>query len=281
LICSKGTPSHRNPDGQAMGGRILLQLSIGIAGGCAIALLSYRLKFLGRGGAIAQGILGTILLGVGGWSWTVPMVVFFLVASALSQFAERARIGPGADGRGSRRDAVQVVANGGIAGLLVVLGAVLHDPRLYLVFLGAVAAAASDTLATEVGTLVGGRPRLITTLQPVPRGTSGGVTIAGTLAAAGGAAIVAASGLPWIPTGLHEIVPPLAGGFAGSLVDSVLGATVQGRFRCRVCGKSTEQRIHCGQQCIHTGGLRSLTNDGVNVLCTAAGAACAALLACT
>ncbi|MGA9119526.1 MAG: DUF92 domain-containing protein [Bacteroidota bacterium] len=257
----------------------LLQLLAGTAGALGIATVSYRLKFLGKGGATAQGILGTILLGVGGWQWTVPMLVFFLTASSLSKFADRNRKDIVLEGRGSTRDAIQVFSNGGIAGGLVLLGVCLHDARMYLPFLGAVAAAAADTIATEIGTVYGSRPRLITSLKPAPSGTSGAVTGMGLLGAFGGAAMVSVAGLPWVPgKEFVAVLPSVAGGMAGSLVDSILGASAQGRFQCNGCGKLTEQVTHCGQPARLVAGSRFLTNDVVNILCTAVGAICAALL---
>jgi uncharacterized membrane protein len=115
--------------------------------------------------------------------------------------------------------------------------------------------------------------------QRVPAGTSGAVTTAGSLALAAGAAVTAA-------TALLAGLPPsaaagaLAGGIAGAWADTLAGAAVQERRRCDRCGEDTEQRVHaCGTPTRVRGGLPGLGNDGVNGLCTVAGAAVGAAVA--
>ena len=71
-------------------------------------------------------------------------------------------------------------------------------------------------------------------------------------------------------------------GSAGMLLDSLLGATLQGRFRCDACAEATERRVHrCGAPTRRVGGLRWISNDAINAITTiamtAAGAAESAL----
>ena len=92
-----------------------------------------------------------------------------------------------------------------------------------------VATAAADTCSSEVGKAYGDRTMGITTLQPVPPGTEGGVSLEGTLAGAAAAALVAAMG----PVGrlyAWTLVPLVAvAGVLGSLAESVLGAVAERR----------------------------------------------------
>jgi uncharacterized membrane protein len=53
-------------------------------------------------------------------------------------------------------------------------------------------------------------------------------------------------------------------GFIGSTFDSVLGSTLQGKFNCAICNKTVENKIHCGNNSIHTSGIKWLDNDVVN-----------------
>jgi uncharacterized membrane protein len=110
-------------------------------------------------------------------------------------------------------------------------------------------------------------PRHLLTWRRVPAGTSGGITPYGCLGAAGGALLVAGTGAL---AGHDPRLWALAAiGFGGMVVDSALGAAVQGRFRCGACGESSEWRVHrCGAVTIHEGGWRWLDNDGVNGLAT-------------
>src|SRR5512132_300126 len=116
--------------------------------------------------------------------------------------------------------------------------------------------------------------RLITTGGVVPVGTSGGISALGTLAAlAGGATIGLAAGL--LPSGLAwwtALPLGLVSGLAGSLVDSLLGASLQRQGYCPSCQAATEARIHyCGAATEPTRGYAWLGNDAVNFLASLAG----------
>ena len=141
---------------------------------------------------------------------------------------------------------------------------------------GGLAASAADTWATEIGTMVGQTPRSILDGRRLMVGQSGGVTLAGTVGAVAGSSFVAAvvAGAEW-PRGLW--LPVAAGGIAGALADSVIGATVQQRRWCDACEKPTEMQIHrCGAASRQVGGARFIENDGVNLMATAVGAGIAA-----
>lgn len=239
-----------------------------------ISLISYRAKFLTVDGALAQFVLGTILLGLGGWGWTVPMVAFFATSSILSRFWKRRR----ADAevyfeKSSCRDAGQVIANGGAAGLATLAWFFTHDVSLYHLSLGAIAAATADTWATEIGTLSPSQPILITTLQRTERGTSGAVSLLGTIAGVAGAFFISLTSLPWIEISdrLSSVFVLTASGLVGSFADSIAGALLQARYRCAVCRKITERRVHCGHESEKVGGFNLIRNDQVNLICTAFG----------
>jgi uncharacterized membrane protein len=161
----------------------------------------------------------------------------------------------------------------------------------FVAFLGAVATATADTLATEIGLLNPLPPRLITKpRQVVPPGTSGGVSVAGELATLlgtlliGGIAAILAAPF-WINLLGASLMPELAGiapvtfvlvamvgGFIGCTVDSVLGATIQGHWTCNVCGKLTEKKTHCEEKSTYLRGNRFLDNHMVNLVSCLIGA---------
>lgn len=253
------------------------RLAIGLPLAAGIAVVARRARTLTPDGAVAATAVGGIVFAATGLRGAAALVSFFLTSSALG------RVPPGRgakQARGATRDAVQVLANGGVPAACALASAVVRAPwhgRMAAAYAGAVAAAAADTWATEIGGRLGKSPRSIATLAPVPAGTSGGITVAGLLGSLGGAALVAQiinARSPRVRTRLATLVA----GMAGSLADSLLGATVQERRVCSRCHGMTEARTCCGQPTIVLGGVPGITNDAVNVMATAAGAAVGAAL---
>lgn len=264
----------------------MTKLLIGGLTAVIIAYLAYRVRSLNQSGAIAAAILGTIVFGLGGSAWAILMLTFFISSSALSRLSGKAHaIHDFA--KGSRRDAAQVVANGGIAGLLGLTWFVLSKslpgnpvlPALWLGFAASLAGANADTWGTELGIYNPRQPILLTTFKRVPKGTSGGVSGVGTAAALAGAGLVGGmavlcTALGWapasaIPPGMQLMIVTL-GGFAGSLIDSCLGATVQAIYYCPTCERETERHPQhtCGTGTTLKRGWRWLNNDWVNLACT-------------
>ncbi|MEN6434416.1 MAG: YbhB/YbcL family Raf kinase inhibitor-like protein [Anaerolineaceae bacterium] len=269
----------------------LFQLFLGFIAAILISTLAYLVRSLNLSGAIAAAILGTITFGLGGLSWAIILLGFFISSSFLShflkkrkeQFAEKFS-------KGSRRDFGQVIANGGIAGLFVIAHLIFPESTLpWFGYAATLAAANADTWATELGVLSKNEPHLITSGKVVERGTSGGVTWFGTSAAFAGAAFIALLAVLFWPGGffivslitavVYFFVIAIAG-LVGSLIDSLLGATLQAIYCCPACQKETERHpLHtCNTPTNQIRGLRWLNNDWVNITCTITGAILACVL---
>ena len=257
---------------------MLARAIAGVVLAVAATVIARRAHTLSKTGAATSAVVGALAIAAG-WSWGFLLLSVFVSASALSKLGERKKatlLGPVVQ-KGDERDAGQVLANGGIYAVAALGYIIFPSPVWQAVGIGALAAAAADTWATEIGTLFGGEPISIASGKRVPPGTSGGVTLVGTLAAAGGAIFVAAA------AALANWPVPFAaaalGGMAGALTDSVLGATVQARRWCDVCAKSTERLVHdCGTPTRHAGGVVGFDNDAVNAVCSGVGALIALLL---
>jgi len=164
------------------------------------------------------------------------------------------------------------LANGGPALLVLAVGAAQWLPE-YIAWPGFAAALASvtaDTWATELGVLSKTQPQLITTGQRVPKGTSGAVSLTGSLAAAGGALLIALTaglvGSGYFTPGVLAAIT--LAGILGAYFDSFIGATVQAIYYCAACKKETEQHpTHsCGAATTRQRGWRWMNNDWVNFL---------------
>ena len=244
----------------------------------AVTFAARRTRSLTMSGAVTAAIVGTLAIAAG-WSWGFLLGSFFVTASALSRLGEQRKmelVGAIVQ-KGGERDVKQVLSNGGVFALSALGYLILPSPIWYAIGIGALSASTADTWATEVGTLAGGEPVSITSGRRVPPGTSGGVTLMGSVAGAGGALFIAACAAL-----AHWPVPFAAvalGGVAGALADSLLGATLQARRWCDLCARSTERLVHsCGTPTRHEGGVAGFDNDAVNAVCSGVGALVALLL---
>ncbi len=253
----------------------------------ALAIGAWRAHVLDRWGALTAFLIGfvTFVFPADGWKWFMVLLVFLVVSSYMTHYKYQVKRKKGfAQEKGGARGWPNVAANGVVAGFLVLLTPFFPRENILAAFLGAVATANADTLATEIGLLSPTDPRLITNLRKVvPAGTSGGISILGELATLfGGLVIGIAAGLlqmmenPGWPAELLLGTTMIAG-LAGCTVDSIIGATVQGIYKCQVCNKITENRRHCGAPSIPLRGHKVIDNNVVNLMATIFGAGAAVL----
>jgi uncharacterized protein (TIGR00297 family) len=253
----------------------------------ALALGALRAHILDAWGATTAFLIGfvTFVFPADGWKWFIILLVFLTVSSYMTHYKYQVKRKKGfAQEKGGARGWPNVAANGVIAGLLALLTPFFPREPVLAAFLGAVATANADTLATEIGLLNPTDPRLITNLRRVvPAGTSGGISVLGEFATLLGAFVIAVaagflgmtgnSGLP-----LSILIgTTMIAGLAGCSIDSVIGATVQGMYKCRICNKITENRRHCGAPSTPLRGHKIIDNNVVNLIATAFGAGIAVL----
>jgi len=202
------------------------------------------------------------VFGVGGWLWAGALLTFFGTSTLLSLWRRQAKEELAYE-KGGCRDAGQVIANGGAAAICVLLPLIFPKVTAafaHLLFLSALAAANADTWATEVGSAVGGRPYDLRTARPAPPGTSGAVSLPGTLAALAGAGL-----LGLFAGSVSSCIIVTAAGFAGMLLDSLLGATVQAQWGDPQRPGHLTERPQGG---LPKHGWRPINNDLVNGACT-------------
>jgi uncharacterized protein (TIGR00297 family) len=258
-----------------------MQLLFGFILAIIVSYLAYRAHSLDKSGARAATVVGTIVFGVGGWQWAVLLLGFFITSSGLSRVFKKRKQGLDEKfSKGHERDAGQVFGNGGLATAFVLIHALYPESGLgWVGFAASLAAVNADTWATELGVLNPTPPRLITDLRKrVEKGTSGGVSPSGTLASLMGSALIAVlAALLSDNWSLFSLIT--LSGLAGSLFDSLLGATVQVMYYCPTDQKETEQHpLHtCGTETVHIRGWKWLDNDWVNFACSAFGVAVALL----
>lgn len=197
------------------------------------------MRWLTRRGAAAALAVGVATLWGFGWRGLILLLAFFVSSSLLTTTAK----GGDKSAEEGRRNARQVIANGGVAALAALIGN-------WAWFAGALAAASADTWATEIGSHSPTQPRLITNWTTVAAGTDGGMTLLGTAGGIAGAGFIGA--LSYV-LGQGAAMALIGAGTAGMIMDSLLGAIGQGK-------------------------VRWIDNDVVNLAATLTGAVCAGLL---
>lgn len=255
-----------------------LAFTYGIGLALFIAVISIRFRFLGGSGSVATFLLGAVVFGIGKWEFSLPILLFFILSSLLSKFGKKQKKKfEDTFQKGGKRDLGQVFANGGVAGIMVILWNFFPHAAFYFAFVGSIAAVTADTWGTEIGVFSKIMPRNIINFKKVAPGTSGGITYLGFLGGFIGSFLIVYLGK--LVTNRYDSLPAIlpwllvVAGLFGSAVDSFVGATVQAQFRCPNCGKITEKRIHCGShETTLYSGFKLIDNDIVNTICALSGA---------
>jgi uncharacterized protein (TIGR00297 family) len=203
---------------------------VAFAVNAAVAIAGYAARTVNGAGAICGAIIGTAIFASLGWQGWMLLLVTFIAASVASRtgLARKQRLGI-AEERGGRRGPGNAIANTGVAAIAAVLaGLDVHADAARLAFAAALVTGGSDTIASEIGKAIGRHTLSVTTFRPVAPGSSGAMSLEGTAAGIAGAiglaALAASLGIvPWA-----AIAAIVIGATAGSLLESWLGATLEG-----------------------------------------------------
>ncbi len=209
-------------------------VSIGLVVG--LMLLSGARGMLNRSGLIAAATVGLSVSLLGHWTWLAILIVFLVVGSlaTLWRYDEKAALRIAEDNKGTRGWR-NVMANGGVAAGVAVVNYAMGEPEwAYSAAAASIAVAASDTLASEIGSL-DPRTRSIINLEAVPAGTNGGMSVLGTFAALAGGLLIAVMAVTL--ASITSVTTPLVTlfvlvtviGWLGCQVDSILGALFENK----------------------------------------------------
>ncbi|QQK75876.1 DUF92 domain-containing protein [Salicibibacter cibarius] len=239
---------------------MVVLLLIGVA---LIAYLAYRYQTLTVGGAWMAFLVGMVIALSFSYKGLIILALFFIGSTIFGRLPARTF-----EREKETRTAGQVFANGGVAALLAISGLLFADDELArIMFISALAAANSDTWATEGGKRWGGRPYHIRTSNRTTTGRSGAISPIGTLFAFIGSAFIAVFGSFLFLNG-DWVVLILIAGFAGAMADTVIGAYLQEERQCEYCNTLTEEKNHCGHNTRIIRGVPGVDNNKVNVACT-------------
>ena len=194
---------------------ILIQMVWGFLISVVIVFVAYRGRSLSKSGAAGAMIVGTTIFGFGGWVLGALLIVFFFLSSLLSHYkaAVKAHLAE-KFAKGHQRDLGQTLANGGAGALTAFVFFFSPNPVILVAYVGVIATVNADTWATELGVLSRRMPRLLTTWRPVEPGTSGGISLPGTLASVAGALTIGVAAAIFL--GIDTILGGTVNTFLGS-----------------------------------------------------------------
>ncbi len=197
-----------------------------------LGYLAYRVRIADISAMLSATLLGVVIIisSDKGWFLFFILLAFFLMGSLFTRYKYSYKLAHGiAEKKGGMRGYKNVFSNSLAALVLAVAYGIFpsHAGILLPAYLGSVATACGDTLASEIGETYRGEPRMITTFKKVRVGTDGAVSHLGEWAAFFGAMMIAILALLLIKNDLSLVIAVIAGGFIGTNIDSVLGATLQ------------------------------------------------------
>ena len=198
----------------------------GVAITVPITGVAYIARAVDRSGAVAGVLLATVLYAYAAWPGLVMLGGLMVVGTGVTRlgYARKEALGV-AEGRGGRRGIGSVVANAGAGVAFAFLAGVTpYSGAFTLAMVAAFATALFDTTATEFGQAFGGRHVLVSTWRAVPEGTTGGVSVVGTMAGVLGATLLAGVGWAMGLVAGAAVLAVILGAFCGSTFDSFLGA---------------------------------------------------------
>ena len=191
-----------------------------------LGFITYRRKALDLFGSAVMIIMGVVIIFSAGANWLLLIILFLVMSLLATRYSKKYKRSLGQfEGR---RTSKNVISNGVVACFMAAFGG-YYSPFVGG-FIGAIATATSDTLASEIGVL-DAHPRLITTFQSVDPGTNDAVSVLGTVVGIIGAAIIgiAAYLLGIVPFPLSAITVSIISGTVGCFMDSILGALLENR----------------------------------------------------
>lgn len=268
LVGHKGCDNLTLPVGSALFATLSIQFAspgyfLYLFVSVAILITAYRLKSITTDGMVAALLTAVTLYALGGVWIASALLVFFILGSIVSRLkndvkkaAEALQEDTGA------RNWKQVLANSLPAAVLLWIYLFYPGEKIFLFLAFTVfSAAASDTFSSEIGMMSKGRVFSILTGKSLPKGVSGGVTVSGLLAGLLGSVLLSLMVLPQF--GLTGFIAATLLGCSGSLIDSILGASIQRKY-LSLKGHLQDKENSRSERPYK--GIRFITNNAVNLI---------------
>lgn len=254
---------------QTDGFTVHLGLSIGI--GIIISYLCWKLDAFTLNGSLLLFVLVIYVYYFGGSPAFGTLICLFsvivVVDKALGSKTEH--IVASINKEHGKRNAIQLAVNAIPAIIALMLYNVTDQIPFIIAYIAAVGETIGDSIASDVGVLSKSDPVDICTFKQIQRGLSGGISLLGTLTSILACIFASVLYLLFYNGEIGCAVIIAVASFTGVLLDSVLGSTVQAKYKCVSCSKYTEKRIHCQVETKLVHGCSKIDNVCVNSICNA------------
>lgn len=231
-----------------------------------LAIFSYIKKAMTTSALILAFIFAFLITYFGGVSSYLILMAVFLGIVITSKIGkkERLKVNKNVIEKSGQKDICEIIANVGTGAVTLILYGIYKEPFLLVVYASIMAESLADTLASDIGVLSHKKPINIITLKRSEPGLSGNISFLGLASSLIGAFIIAIIFCAFHFSIKYLIIITLSG-FLGAIFDSILGATIQVKYKCQKCSKITEKKNHCQKETIYYKGLKIINNDIVNL----------------
>ena len=241
-----------------------LKIAVNLIAIPLILFIPYRMKILSISGYFGSITMGALIVLFGNLIHFILLALFFILSALLNiilkKYAQRSS-------KKSHRNILQVICNGGVALFLCIHDYFSPNPINIYLYAASVAAAMSDTWATEFGKLSKSKPILITSFLPIEHGLSGGITFIGTIGSIIGCSIIGLSTYILIDSELILILGVIFSGFLSALLDSIIGDKLQGKYETKSGEIIEDMKLNTNL----ISGYKIIDNNFVNLMATLLG----------
>ena len=222
-----------------------------------LALFALYKKKITISGIIAAWIMGIIITYVGGLPTFIALALTFLLTIISDKLKK--------DSKDETRTIYQILSNVLTATCALIVYYFKSNEIFLVMYYAVIAASLADTLASSIGSLSKGKNINILTFSEMKKGESGAVSSLGLSASFLGGLIIGGIYYFFGGDAVNYLIIIIMSAF-GSLIDSIMGAFLQGKYVCSKCKKQVEDRVHCDREAKLVKGFSFMNNDSVNLL---------------
>lgn len=235
-----------------------MNLSISIILSLLLGMIAFLKKALTIPALIIAILFSTLITYFGGLASFIILVIVFL-GSIITKIFSKSK-------KSKKRKLIQIISNVGVGTISLIIFKMTTNNIYLLIYASIMAESLADTLASDIGVLSKKEPINILNFKKGERGLSGNISILGLTSALIGSVLIGLIYYIGIEKNIISFIIIMLSGFLGSLVDSILGASIQVKYKCEKCKKVTERKEHCGKKTNYYKGIKWIDNNLVNLL---------------